>query len=64
MAGASFDEPPLVSTLAGAWTNQVHASSRDGAKLRIVRLFAPEAIQNGTQNVTLGELAGLRNASH
>lgn len=57
-ASATFDEPPLVSTASGALgSRRLHANSHAGPKLRIVRLFAPEAVQNGTQNVTIGECA-------
>lgn len=64
-----IDEPAPAG--AGPWApgaerarelNQLLASAHSametgaaGGRLHIVRLFAPEAVQNGTQNVTIGE---------
>lgn len=38
-----------------AFSNDNVRNSLDVSKLRIVRILAPEATQNGTQNVTMGK---------
>lgn len=50
-AAVPVDQSEQASTHALSTTNQLGG----GSKLRIVRLFSPEATQNGTQNVTIGK---------
>lgn len=49
--------PPTELTAAAAAAGPQRLNSNSLAnRLRIIRLFAPEAIRNGTQNATLGKL--------
>lgn len=59
LAANELSAPPAQSIAAQTPNPNSNANepATSGRKLKILRLFAPESIQNGTQNVTLGELA-------